>query len=230
MKIGVIGAGVVGQTVGEAFAAKGHEVVLGTRAVTEEELAKPRSMAVPLKDWATRTSIPVATFREAARHGEILVNATAGGIALDALALAGKDAIGSKVIIDIANPIDFTPGAIDPSRGLMASVPALTNSTSVGEEIQRAYPEARVVKALNTANIAVGVAPKSLGGDIDTFIAGDDATAKALVTDLLKAFGWSTVIDLGDITGARGTEQFIVLWFRLMVTLGTPTFGIKVVK
>lgn len=224
MKIGIIGSGVVGQTLGAALREKGHDVVLGVREVSESELDKPRGQAESLRAWTTKTKVPVVTFAEAARFGEILFNATGGGVSLQALAIAGKANIGTKILVDVSNPGDFSTGGL-------TSLPHLTNTTSVGEEIQKAFPTARVVKTLNSAYIGVGVdASKVADGGGDMFIAGNDADAKAAVETLLRRdFGWKTIVDLGDIVGARAMEQFLILWFRLYTLRGTPLFGVKIV-
>ena len=163
------------------------------------------------------------TFAEAAEFGEVVVNATAGTASLAALEQAGIANLAGKVVIDIANPLDF-------SRGMP---PALTfvNDTSLGEEIQAALPDARVVKALNTVNAAVMVDPGSLAEPTDIFVPGNDHAAKAKVTDLLAEFGWERerIRDLGDISGARGMEMWLPLWVRLMGTLGGPQFNAKLV-
>jgi len=222
MKIGIIGSGVVGQTLGAALKDKGHDVALGVRAVSEAELDKPRNQAETLRAWTAKTKAPVVTFAEAARFGEILFNATGGGVALRALAVAGEANIGTKILVDVSNPGDF-------STGVLTSLPDLTNTTSVGEEIQKALPRARVVKTLNTAYIGVGVDASKVA-DGAMFIAGNDADAKTAVETLLKHdFGWNTVVDLGDIVGARAMEQFLILWFRLYTLRGTPLFGVKIV-
>ncbi|MGA2792825.1 MAG: NAD(P)-binding domain-containing protein [Roseiarcus sp.] len=225
MKIGIIGAGAVGQTLAAALAAKGHDVRLGARVVNDAELDKPRDRAQTLREWSAKTGVKVATFAEAANHGETLILAVGGGVALEALRLAGEAAIGDKVLIDVCNPLDF-------STGSLTLIPSLSNTTSVGEEIQKAYPQAKVVKTLSTSNIAVGVNPAVVGGgDIDMFIAGNDEAAKGSVTTILKRdFGWRSVVDLGDIAGARGMEQLLTIWFRLMQRGGSGLFGFKVVR
>jgi predicted dinucleotide-binding enzyme len=224
MKIGIIGSGIVGQTVGAALAAKGHDVRLGIRAVNDAELDKARNQAETLRAWTARTGVPVVSFAQAAAHGEIAVNATGGGVALEALKLAGADNLAGKVLIDISNPLDF-------STGTLTALPDLTNTTSVGEEVQKAFPQVRVVKTLNTAWIGLGVDASLVKGDIDMFVAGNDPAAKETVTTLLQRdFGWRSVIDLGDIAGARGTEQFLTLWFRLYQQFGSGAFGIKIVR
>jgi 8-hydroxy-5-deazaflavin:NADPH oxidoreductase len=224
MKIGIIGSGVVGQTLGAALKSKGHDIRLGVRSVSEADLDKPRDRAETLREWQAKTHVDIVTFAQAAAFGEIVINATGGGVSLQALEIAGAAAIGEKILIDVSNPGDF-------STGTLTSLPHLTNTTSVGEEIQKAFPKAKVVKTLNTAYIGVGVnATLVADGEGDMFIAGNDAQAKATVEALLKRdFNWKNVVDLGDIVGARSMEQFLILWFRLFGLRGTPLFGVKLV-
>jgi 8-hydroxy-5-deazaflavin:NADPH oxidoreductase len=225
MKIGIIGGGGVAQAIGGKLKANGHDVMIGIRNPIDTELAKERQMAKPLKEWMKDTGGKVASFAKAAKHGEILVNATSGGASIEALTQAGAENIGSKILIDIANPLDFSKG-MPPSL-----LPAYDHGTSLGEEIQKAFPKARVVKTLNTISNAIMINPESIAGDHDLLMAGNDADAKATVTALVKKeFGWKSVIDLGDITGARGTEHILPLWVRLWGVMGTPAFNIKIVK
>jgi hypothetical protein len=224
MDIGILGSGTVGQTIGGKLAELGHRVVLGTRS--PEDLEGTRGRAGSLKEWLERAGDGgrVGTFEEAASHGEVVVNATAGMAALDALELAGPANVRGKIVMDISNPLDF-------SRGLPPTL-SVCNDDSLGERIQRAYPEARVVKTLNTTNAFVMVDPGQVGGgDHHVFVSGNDGEAKAAVAGWLKEwFGWREVIDLGDITTARGTEMMLPLWIRLMGALGTPMFNFKVVR
>jgi 8-hydroxy-5-deazaflavin:NADPH oxidoreductase len=225
MKIGIIGGGGVGQAIGGKLKANGHDVVIGIRNPSEAELSKDRQMAKPLKEWIKETGGRVASFADAAKHGDILVNATSGGASIEALTQAGAAHIGNKILIDIANPLDFSKG-MPPSL-----LPQYDHGTSLGEEIQKAFPKAKVVKTLNTISNAIMVNPAAIAGDHDLLMAGNDAEAKATVTALVKKeFGWTSVIDLGDITGARGTEHILPIWIRLWGVLGTHAFNIKVVK
>lgn len=225
MKIGIIGAGSVGQTLAAKLIANGHDVALGIRNPSPAELAKERQMAEPLNMWQKKTGGKVVTFAEAARHGEIIVNATGGGISIEALKAAGEANLGTKILIDVANPLDF-------SLGMPPSIlPQYAHGTSLAEEIQKAFPKVRVVKALNTVSHTIMTAPEKLKGDHDLFISGNDADAKSTVTSLLKKeFGWKSIVDMGDIKGARGTEQFLVMWVTLWGVVGTPDFNIKIVK
>jgi 8-hydroxy-5-deazaflavin:NADPH oxidoreductase len=225
MKIGMIGGGGVAQALATALLAKGHDVVIGIRAVNDAELAKDRMMAKPLKDWIAATSGRVATMAEAAAHGEIVFNVTAGAASLDALKLAGADNLKGKVLIDVANPLNF-------SQGMPPFLePHLSVTTSLGEEIQKAFPDTHVVKALNTVSNAIMVNPGLIPADHDLFIAGNSAEAKAKVRALLTDnFGWTNYFDLGDIVGARASEHLLPLWVRIWMIGGNPLINIKMVN
>ena len=227
MQIGILGTGIVGQTIAAALSAKGHSVMIGTRdpKSTMERDTGNAFDKTPFRDWqAQHPSVKLGTFDEAARFGEVLVNATSGSGALPALQAAGADALGEKILLDIANPLDFSQGF----------PPSLTvcNTDSLGEQIQRAFPRLKVVKTLNTTNAYVMVDPAQVGGgDHTMFVCGNDADAKTSVTRWLgEWFGWRDVIDLGDITTARGTEMLLPIWVRLMGALGTPMFNFKIVR
>jgi len=224
MRIGIIGSGVVGQTIGAKLVERGEDVVLGTRS--PGSLNDKRGFGQSLDDWlkATGSRARLGTFADAATHGEIVINATSGTVSLEALRLAGEQNLRGKILIDISNPLDFSKG----------TPPTLTvcNTDSVGEQIQRAFPDVKVVKTLNTTNVNVMVDPGQVaGGDHDLFVSGNDAAAKARVTELLRQwFGWRTVIDLGDITTARGTEMLLPIWLRLWGALGSPMFNFKIAR
>lgn len=224
MKIGIVGSGGVARTLGARLLELGEDVVLGTRS--PELSGSDRKMSPQLEDWlrSTEGRGHVASFADAAAHGEMVINATAGTGSLDALRLAGTGNLRGKILIDLANPLDFSAGV----------PPTLTvcNRDSLGEQIQRAFPDVRVVKALNTVNARVMVDPRAVGdGDHDLFICGDDPAARAEVAQLLQHwFGWKHIVDLGDITNARGTEMLLPLWIRLYSNLGTPLFNFKVVR
>ena len=225
MKVGVLGTGMVGRTLSEKLGELGHDVVIGTRDVGAVMVAEPgRPGQEAFADWHTRhAEVAVGTFEQAAVHGELLFVATFGMTALDALRAAGRRNVEGKILVDVSNPLDF-------SQGFPPTL-SVSNTDSLGEQIQRAFPGARVVKALNTVNAAVMVQPAAVaGGDHHVFVSGDDEAAKAEVTAILRdGFGWRHVIDLGDITTARGTEMYLALWVRLMGPLGTPMFNVKVV-
>jgi predicted dinucleotide-binding enzyme len=226
MKIGIIGSGVVGQTLGAKLAEQGLSVVLGTR--NPERLDEKRGLGETLRDWLARVDGKggVVTFPDAAAHGEIVINATAGTVSLEALAQASAKNLGGKILIDVANPLDFSKG--------MPPTLTVCNTDSLGEQIQRAFPDAKVVKTLNTVNAQVMVAPDQLGnGDHSIFVCGNDAAAKAAVTRYLEEwFGWrgDHIVDLGGIESARGTEMYLPLWLRLWGALGTPMFNFKIAR
>lgn len=214
MRIGVLGTGTVGRTLATKLASLGHEVVMGSREADNETALA----------WAREAGghASQGTFEDAARAGQVVVNATAGAHSLEALGAAGHGNLEGKVLIDVANPLDL-------SRGMPPTL-TVANDDSLGESIQRAVPGARVVKALNTVNADVMVDPDSVPGDHDVFVAGNDADAKAAVTSLLGEMGWprERILDLGDITAARGTEMYLALWLRLLLVTGTPHLNIAV--
>lgn len=227
MKTAVFGTGPVGQTIAEKLNSLGHEVMLGTRDVKAslQRADKDSFGRPPLKDWhKEHPTVKIGTFAEAALHGEFLVNATNGTGTLPALAAAGAANLAGKVLLDIANPLDFSKGF----------PPALTvcNTDSLGEQVQRAYPDAKVVKSLNTMNTYLMVAPRSLPSTHTVFLSGNDTGAKDRVRELLRSFGWENneMIDLGDITTARGTEQLLPIWVRLYGKLGHGMFNFNIVK
>jgi 8-hydroxy-5-deazaflavin:NADPH oxidoreductase len=227
MQIGILGTGVVGQTLAAALESKGHTVMIGTRD-PKATLARNTGNVfekTPFRDWhAAHAGVRLGTFTEAARHGEMLINATSGDGALPALEGAGADALGEKILLDVANPLDF-------SRGMPPTL-TVCNDDSLAEQIQRAYPRLRVVKTLNTTNVYVMVNPAAVaGGDHSMFVCGNDADAKSLAKGWLREwFGWSDIIDLGDITMARGMEMLLPIWVRLLGALGTPMFNFKIAR
>nr|MDQ3641885.1 NADP oxidoreductase [Actinomycetota bacterium] len=163
------------------------------------------------------------SFADAAAFGEVVFNATAGAASLDVLAGAGADNLAGKVLIDVANPLDMSAG--------MPPVLTVCNTDSLAERIQRAFPAVRVVKALNTVNADVMVEPGLVPGSHTAFVSGNDPEAKAHVVELLASFGWGAddIMDLGDITSARGTEMYLALWLRLWAATGTGHLNVNVV-
>jgi 8-hydroxy-5-deazaflavin:NADPH oxidoreductase len=174
--------------------------------------------------WAEQfPDVRLAIYAEAAADAELLVNATAGAVSLATLEAAGAQNLADKILIDIANPLDHSQG-FPPSLFVQ-------NTDSLAERIQGAFPRLRVVKTLNTMNAHLMVDPRSLAdGDHSVFVSGNDANAKQVVTGILESFGHTDVIDLGDITTARGSEMMLPIWIRLMGVLGTPAFNFKVVR
>jgi 8-hydroxy-5-deazaflavin:NADPH oxidoreductase len=226
MNIAVLGTGAVGRTLAGKLSELGHEVVVGTRD-PEATLARAESDAMgnpPYSVWqADHPAVRLAPFAEAAVSGELVVNATGGGGSLDALAQAGAENLAGKVLLDVSNPLDF-------SQGFPPTL-SVKDTDSLAEQIQRAFPEVRVVKALNTMTAAVMVDPGRVsGGDHSVFVSGNDPEAKQTVVSLLADFGHTDVIDLGDLSTARGPEMYLPLWLRVMGAVGTPFFNIKVVR
>lgn len=225
MKLGVFGTGPVGQTVADKLCELGHAVFVGTRdpASTLARTAPDSFGNPPFKVWRDKhPSIEFGTFAQAAAHGELLVNATSGMGALEALKAAGEN-LSEKVLIDISNPLDF-------SKGMPPSL-SVCNTDSLGEQIQRAFPTVKVVKTLNTMNCYLMVGPRQLaGGDHTVFVSGNDPSAKQRVTELLQTFGWQDIVDLGDITTARGTEMMLPIWVRAWAATKSPMFSFKLVR
>ena len=226
MRFGILGTGVVGKTIAARLAGLGHEVMIGTRD-PEETMSRTepdRYGNPPFSAWhEEHPKVGLGTFAEAAAHGETVLNATAGAVSLEALEQAGGDNLSGKVLMDISNPLDF-------SRGMPPTL-LVSNTDSLGEQIQRRFPEAKVVKTLHTMNAQLMVDPAQLGGgDHTVFVGGDDAEAKATVKDLLRSFGWSDIVDLGDITTSHGTEMMLPVWVRLFGALQKPLFNFKLVR
>ncbi len=220
MKIAVLGTGMVGRALAARLAELGHSVTVGTR---DPESTLSRADDASYGDWAAaHPDIVTAPFPEAAAGAELVVNASNGTAALDVLALAGEGNLAGKVVADLSNPLDF-------SHGFPPTL-LVKDTDSLGEQIQRAFPEARVVKTLNTLNADLMVRPDTLPEPTTVFVSGNDADAKRIVTDLLQSFGHTDVIDLGDITTARGAEMFLPLWLSLMGVLGTTHFNLKIIR
>lgn len=215
MKIAILGTGSVGQMIGSKLVALGHAVMMGSRSAGNEKAVA----------WAGKAGKGASegTFADAAAFGEIVFNCTAGTASLDALAAAGEEALAGKILLDVSNPLDFSKGF--PPRL------SICNDDSLGEAIQRALPRTKVVKTLNTMANPIMVEPSLVAGDHEVFVSGNDAEAKATVTRFLQEqFGWRRVIDLGDITTARGTEAWLLLWTRLYGALGTAEFNLHLAR
>jgi predicted dinucleotide-binding enzyme len=227
MKIGILGTGMVGQTLSGKLVELGHDIMLGTRDVAGTlARSEPNQYGFPaFSVWQKQNpKVKLGTFADAAKHGEAVINATNGTASLDALHLAGEANLNDKILTDVSNPLDF-------SKGLPPTL-SVCNTDSVGEQIQRAFPGVKVVKTLNTVTVFLMVNPGLVaGGDHTLFVCGNDAAAKTQVSAWLKDwFGWQDMIDLGDITNARGTEMYLPLWLRLWGALGSGMFNVKVVK
>jgi hypothetical protein len=225
MRIAVLGTGMVGQALAGGLTRLGHSVTVGTRdpEVTLARTAPDGMGNPPFAAWlADHADVALTTYADAAAGAELVVLAGNGSAALDMLTAAGADHLAGKVVLDISNPLDFSSG-FPPTL-------FVKDTDSLGEQVQAVFPEARVVKSLNTLTAALMVEPGLLGATTTVFVSGDDAAAKATVTDLLTGFGHTDVIDLGGIETARGTEMFLPLWLRTMGALGTGMFNISVVR
>jgi len=219
MNIAILGTGGVGQTLAAKLSSIGHTVTLGTRDAAAT-LAREDFGA-----WHKENSaVKVTSFAEAAAAGEIILNALAGHAVLDSLTAAGEANLSGKILIDISNPLDFSKG--------MPPTLFVVDTDSLAEQIQRLLPNTHVVKTLNTLSAHLMINPQSLaGGDHHLFLSGNDAGAKAAVVGYLTEwFGWTHIIDLGDITTARGTEMILAVWLRLWSALGTANFNFKIVQ
>lgn len=217
MKIAVLGTGIVGNTIGSKLVSKGHDVMMGSRSSDN-----PKAAA-----WVASagSNASQGTFADAARFGEVIFNCTSGAGSLEAMKLAGAENLRGKIVIDVANPLDF-------SQGFPPSL-SVCNTDSLAEQIQQAFPEARIVKALNTMNCNVMVNPGLVPGDHNVFVGGNDQEAKeAVIGYLIDWFGWrrENIIDLGDITSARGTEMMLPIWIRLFGSMGNPNINFHVVS
>lgn len=218
MKIGILGTGIVGNTLGTALVTKGHEVKMGSRDAVNEKAA----------EWtkANGKKASQGSFEDAAVFGDIIFNCTKGEHSLEALNLAGEQNLTGKILVDVANPLDFSKG--------MPPTLSIVNDTSLGETIQGVFPATKVVKTLNTLNCTLMVDANRLAdGDHNLFICGNDESAKQQVKELLHDnFNWNkeNIIDLGDITNSRGTEQLLPIWIRLWGALGTADFNFKIVR
>lgn len=229
-KIAILGTGTVGQTLASRLIALGHEVWMGTRNVSEklESTTQVNSGNPPFSDWlAANKGVHLGTFAEAAAYGDILLNATQGAATLSALNMAGEKNLAGKILVDIANPLDFSKG-MPPTL-----IPALSNTNSLGEEIQKTFPATKVVKTLNTMWCGLMVNPVMIsGGDHTNFICGNDPDAKEQVKMLLHEFGWKepNILDLGDITASRGTELLLPVWLRVYGATKNGAFNFKIVS
>lgn len=226
MKIAILGTGSVGQTWATKLTSLGHTVVIGTRN-TENTLAKTdnNGVAAFAAFLKANETVTLTNFSDAVTGADFVVNATKGEGSIAALTAVGEN-LNGKIIIDIANPLDFSTG------GLPALIPALSNTNSLGEEIQKTFPSTKVVKTLNTMWAGLMVNPAmTAAGDHTNFIAGNDADAKNAVKELIKQFGWAdaSLLDLGDISNACGTEAILPIWLRVWNATQNGAFNLKVV-
>ena len=219
MKIAILGTGSVGATIGSRLIDLGHQVMMGSRTANNE-----KALAFVSKHQGINAA--AGTFSEAATYGEVIFNCTKGEYSLDAIALAGKG-VNGKVLIDVSNPLDFSNG-MPPHL-----IPSLANTNSLGEEIQKRFPETKVVKTFNTMWCGIMVDPKMVGGGNHiNYVCGNDASAKNTTINILKQFGWKDecLLDLGDITNARGTEATLLIWLRVYGATKTGAFNFNIIK
>jgi 8-hydroxy-5-deazaflavin:NADPH oxidoreductase len=212
MKMGVLGSGMAAQAISARLAELGHDVMIGTGDIEK------------LKGWqSSNQKVMIGSFAETAAHGEMIFNATDGAASLNTLKLAGEENLAGKILVDVSNPLDFANG-FPPSL-------TVVGTDSLAEQIQRAFPSIRVVKTLNTVTARVMTHPLEVAnGDHHVFISSNDVDAKAQVTDLLRSFGWIHIFDLGDLSTARGTEAYLLLWVRLYGAMNTSMINVKIMK
>jgi 8-hydroxy-5-deazaflavin:NADPH oxidoreductase len=226
MHIGILGTGIVGQTLGLRLIQLGHSVMLGTR--DPSKLDEPKGWdpdARTLHDWLAITGShgSVGTFRDAAACGELVINATNGVASLEVLQAVGEEHVDGKTLIDVSNPMDF-------SNGFPPTL-FVKDTDSLGEILQREFPNVRVVKTLNAVTAELMVNPKLVGnGDHTVFLSGNDIKAKAQVTELLREFGWHDILDLGDISTARGPEMMFAIAHAVMRALSPANIAFKIVR
>ena len=215
-KIAVLGTGMVGNAIGTKMIALGYEVRMGSRTATNEKAAA----------WvkANGPKASAATFADAVASADIIFLCTKGDATLEVLKLATPENFAGKIVIDISNPLDF-------SKGMPPSLIAQwANTNSLGEEVQNTLPGARVVQSLNIVNCEIMVNPKKTGGEPTMFVAGNDAGAREEVKGILKQFGWTDIIDLGDLSGARGLEMLLPIWLRTWQSTQNGHFAFKIVR
>jgi 8-hydroxy-5-deazaflavin:NADPH oxidoreductase len=214
MRIAVLGTGVVGRTIATRLAGLGHQVGMGSRTADNATAAA----------WVQQTGAGSThgTFAEVVGDAELVFNCTSGAGSLDAVRGVGAGNLAGKVLVDVANPLDHSHG--------MPPTLLVCNTDSLAEQLQRELPETKVVKALNTMSALVMVEPGRVPGQHDVFLCGDDDAAKAMVGEILRSFGWPdrSIVDLGQISAARGPEMYLALWLRLYGALGTGDFNIGV--
>lgn len=214
--IGILGTGVVGATIGSKLCELGFTVKIGSRTATNEKAIA----------WTKKAGAHAShgTFADAVKASEIIFLCTKGEASVDAVKLAGAENFKGKIVIDISNPLDFSHG-MPPSL-----IATMVNTNSLGEEVQKALPDAHVVKTLNIVNCEVMVNPKKTNGDPTMFLCGNDDASKAEVENILQQFGWNDIVDLGDITAARGMEMMLPVWLRTWMATQNGYFGFKIIR
>jgi 8-hydroxy-5-deazaflavin:NADPH oxidoreductase len=216
MKIAVLGTGSVGATIGSKLIELGHEVKMGSRTATNEKAV----------EWANKNGAAASagTFANAAAFGQLVFNCTKGMATLDILAMCGEDNLNGKILVDVSNPLDASQGGL-PTL-------AVCNTDSLGEQIQKTYPQVKVVKSLNTMWCGIMVNPRMLPQTHQVYISGNDPEAKTTVKNLLNSFGWmdEEILDLGDISTSRGPEMILPLWLRIYSATQNGAFNLKIVR
>jgi len=215
-KIGILGTGIVGKTIGSKLIELGYEVMMGSRTLANEQAS----------EWVKSAGATAwqGTFADAAKFGEVVINCSKGEFYVDVIKSAGEQNLANKTLIDISNPLDFSMGTPP------VLMPALCNTNSLGEEIQKMIPATRVVKTLNIVTCEVMVDAKKCGGPATMFIAGNNTDAKEMVKKMLQQFGWTDIIDLGNIKHARSTEMMLPIWLSIYLSAKNASFGFKVVR
>ncbi len=215
-KISVLGTGMVGKAIASKLIQLGYQVMMGSRTNNNE-----KALA-----WVAENGnlASTGTFADAAAFGELVFNCTKGEITLEVFKQAGTENFKGKTILDISNALDFSKG-MPPTLN-----PEYCNTNSLGEAIQQLLPEAHVVKSLNIVTADVMVNANKSGGDVTMFVSGNNAEAKTQAVTILNQFGWTDIIDLGDISSARGTEMMLPVWLRVYGAFKSPYFGFKIVR
>ena len=227
MKISILGTGIVGQTIAAKMTELKHEVFMGTRdaAVTSSRIKSNPMSGKSFPDWhKSNPVVSLVNYQDLPDDTDVFINATGGQGSIAALESVGHTKLEHKVILDIANPLDF-------SQGMPPSL-YVCNTDSLAEQIQKEFPGSQIVKSLNTMNCFIMVNPGLVKGDHTVFMSGNDREAKAKVKSLLEDIGWNAknILDLGDITTARGTEMLLPVWLRLWGALGTADFNFHIVR
>ena len=213
-KIGVLGTGMVGNAIGSKLIQLGYDVKMGSRTPNNEKAS----------EWVRKNGSKASqgTFEDAAKFGDIIFLCVKGEAALDVLRMAKEENLNGKTIVDVTNPVDF-------SKGMPPSL-FVCNTDSLGERLQRAFPNVNFVKTLDVVNCEVQVDPKKSGDDPTMFMCGNNTKAKVEVKEILKQFGWKDIIDLGDISAARGSEMMTPIWLRIWSAFQNSHFAFKIVR
>ncbi|SFW77250.1 NADPH-dependent F420 reductase [Chitinophaga sancti] len=225
MKLGIFGTGIVGRLLAEKLVADGNEVMIGTRNI-QNTLAKNEPDIIgtpPYIQWQEKnTKVKLGTFADVAKFGEIIFISTFGDVAINAIDMAGTEHLAGKIVIDTTNPLDLSNGIPPGFSG--------TVGNSLGEQIQRHLPQAKVVKAFNTLSMHIVVNPQREEGDPVLLIAGNDQGAKRSVGEIAKGWGWKDIVDLGGISESFFLESFALLWIRYAFKNNSWTHAFKLLR